>query len=128
MSFADWLKSFFYLLSIRVSRFHDLSHEFGRLIKVNWGHFFIFLMNFCQFHFLVPGWLGSFIIYFDLFDIELSWSCDLGCEFDKLTRVTRVNPIYCCFNIFLKNYCLKFFFSQPTFLPVIQITFQLISS
>jgi hypothetical protein len=29
----------------------------------------------------------SFIIYFDVCYMELSWSHDLSCEFDKLTRV-----------------------------------------
>jgi hypothetical protein len=51
----------------------------------------------------------SFIIYFDLFFIGLSWSHDLDREFDRLTQVNWANLTY------IYIYILENCFSQTIF-------------
>jgi hypothetical protein len=87
---------------MRLSSSHDLSYEFGGLIRANLSHEFrwltqvdsnCFLYPIYSYFFLILSfntkvyWKLNFIIYFNLLSIRLSQSHNLGCGFDRLTRV-----------------------------------------
>jgi hypothetical protein len=50
--------------------------------------FYIYFFSNCLYIYIyIINWELSFIIYFDLFYIKLSQSCNLSCEFYKLTKI-----------------------------------------
>jgi hypothetical protein len=75
---VNWELSFIYiyifnLFSIVLSWSHDLDGGFDKLTRVNLGHFFnwFFFSSFILQYWVY--WELSFIIYFNLFSIGLSW-------------------------------------------------------
>ena len=88
--------TFFYLLSIGLSRYCDLGHEFGRLTHVDLSYFlctFIiwFFFSNSSFNIELIEYCDSWF-YFNLFSMDLSWFynsryADPSHELDKLTGV-----------------------------------------
>jgi hypothetical protein len=84
---------------------HDLDCKFDMLTRVDSRclFFFFFLIEFF-FRFILQHWFNwelSFIFGFDLLSIGLSWSYDPDHGF---CRLTWVDPLCFCLNIFLKKH------------------------
>jgi hypothetical protein len=88
---------FFSLLSIGLSWYHELSCEFRKLTRVASS---FFLNWYCFFNFIIQHWVHwklSFMIFFYLLSMGLSWYCDHSSEFNMLSQVV----LYHFFCIFL---------------------------
>jgi hypothetical protein len=99
---------FFDFLSMNLSWYYDLGQGLGQL---TWG-FFSFSFSFF-FNFIIQYWVDwelSFIVYFGLCSMRLSWFYDLDHEFGRLTRM-----------FFYVFFLIDFFLFHPSTLGWLQI-------
>ena len=99
-----WI-DYFYLLSMRLSRFYDLDHMFSKLTFIDSGLFIVscFQINF----FLISTFNNEFIEkldfinFFDLLSIRLSQSHELDRKFDRLTSVDSCHFLFIFYEVIL---------------------------
>jgi len=100
-SMLGWLRIKFHnLFLFSFFKVIPVSWPESKLIQVFFWSFLIFFFNFIL-QYLID-WELSLIICFDLLSIWLSWSHELGHEFDRLTLVKLGH--FCCFLIEFFNF------------------------
>jgi hypothetical protein len=96
----------FNLLSIRLFQSHDPGREFDRLTLVIFLCLF-FVINCFQFHYSTLSLLE--IELHNLFWFTFYGVITVSCLDIQIERPTRISPICCCLNIYIKKFILNIF-------------------